>query len=182
MAKVSGPLFSMEASGSYGGAITFAKWKGRQYSRQLVIPANPHSADQETARNRLRVTGAIQAWANTTALVLSGQTDTDKVRITAITPGGFAWNGYLVDKAIGAGGLVYTAARAAWTALQAGEKTAWGVAAAALTPAIADVYQTVAGGGAGTAMNKGEVFFIYMYALSQMGLTNTPGATPPTYA
>lgn len=182
MAKVSGPLFSMEASGSYGGAITFAKWKGRQYSRQLVIPSNPHSADQEAARNRLRVTGAIQAFANTTALVLSGQTDTDKVRITAITPGGYAWNGYLVDKAIGAGGLTYTAARAAFAALQAGERTAWGVAAAALSPALSACYQTAAGGGSTTAMAAGEVFFIYMYALSQMGLATTPGAVPPTYA
>lgn len=182
MAKVSGPLFSMEASGAYGGAIVFAKWKGRQYSRQLVIPANPNSADQETARNRLRVTGAIQSWVNTTALVMSGKTGTDKARITAATPGGYAWNGYLVDKIIGAGGLTYTAGRAAYTALQANEKTAWVNAAAALTPAIADVYQTAAGGGATTAMSKGEVFFLHVYGLSQMGLATTPGATPPTYA
>lgn len=182
MAKVSGPLFSMEASGSYGGAIVFAKWKGRQYSRQLVIPSNPHSADQEAARNRLRVTGAIQNWANTTTLVVSGQTDTDKVRITTITPGGYAWNGYLVDKAIGMGGLTYTAARNAYAALQANDRTAWNNAAGALTPAITDVYQTAAGGSSTTALTAGEAFFIYRYALAQMGLNTTPGATPPTYA
>lgn len=182
MAKVSGPLFSMEASGSYGGAIVFAKWKGRQYSRQLVIPANPNSADQETARNRLRVAGAIQSFVNNCLLVESGQTDTDKVRIIAATPGGYAWNGYLVDKIIGAGGLVYAAARAAFAALQAGERTAWGTAAGLLTPAIASVYQTAAGGGASTPMPAGEAYFIYRYGLSQMGLASTPGATPPTYA
>lgn len=182
MAKVSGPLFSLEASGSYGGAVTFAKWKGRAYARQLVIPANPHAAGQETARNRLRVTGALQSWANTTALVLATMTGTDKVRIQGITPGGYAWNGYLVDQTIGKGSLTYTAAQAAYDALEAGEKTAWVTAAGQLTPAIQEVYQTNTGGAAGTPMTAGEVFFIYMYALSQMGLADAPGATPPTYA
>lgn len=182
MAKVSGPLFSMEASGSYGGAIVFAKWKGRQYSRQLVIPANPNSADQETVRNRLRVTGAIQKWVNTTTLIASGQTETDKARLIAATPGGYAWNGWLVDNTIGAGGLDYLAAEAAWTALAAGEKTAWNTAAAALSPAMSSVYQTQAGGTAGTPKTAGEVFFIYRYGMSKAGLYAAPGAAPPTYA
>lgn len=182
MAKVSGPLFSMEASGSYGGAIVFAKWKGRQYSRQLVIPANPNSADQETVRNRLRVTGAVQRWVNTTALIESGQTVTDKQRLTAATPGGYAWNGFLVDSIIGKGGLDYQAAETAYAALAAGEKTAWNTAAIALSPAMSAVYQTMAGGTAGTPKTAGEVFFIYRYGLSKIGLASTPGATPPTYA
>ena len=182
MAKVSGPLFSMEASGSYGGAIVFAKWKGRQYSRQLVIPSNPNSADQEEVRNRLRVTGAIQKWVNATALVESGQTMTDKERIIADTPGGYAWNGYLVENCVGKGGLTYDAAHAAYVALAAGEKTAWNSAAIGLSPALAQVYQTVAGGTAGTPLTAGEVFFIYRYGLSQMGLASAPGAAPPTYA
>lgn len=182
MAKVSGPLFSMEASGSYGGAIVFAKWKGRQYSRQLVIPANPNSADQEAVRNRLRVTGALQKWANTTTLKESGQTVTDKERIIAATPGGYAWNGYLVDNCVGAGGLTYIAAEAAYTALTAPQKTAWDGAATALSPALAQVYQTQAGGTAGTPKTAGEAFFIYRYGLSQMGLASAPTGTPPTYA
>jgi hypothetical protein len=182
MAKVSGALFSMEASGAYGGSLVFAKWKGRQYCRQLVIPANPHAADQETARNRLRVTGAIQKWVNTTTMKENGQTDTDKTRIIAKTPGGYAWNGFLVDTIIGKGGLTYDAAQTAYAALQAGEKTAWDTAAAGLDPAISAVYQTTTGGGSTTALSAGETFFIYRYGLSQMGLATTPGAVPPTYA
>lgn len=182
MAKVSGPLFSMEASGAYAGALVFGKWKGRPYVRQLVTPANPHSADQEAARNRMRVTGAIQHWVNTTLLILTGQTETDKARITAITPGGQAWNGYLVDNIIGAGGLMYDAAVAAYAALTAGEKTAWNTAAAALSPALAQVFQTVAGGGAGTPLPAGEVFFIYQYGLNLLGLAAAPSGVPPTYA
>lgn len=182
MAKVTGALFSMDASGAYAGTIVFAKWKGRQYARQLVIPANPNSADQEEVRNRLRVTGALQKWVNTTTLKASGQTLTDKDRIIAATPGGYAWNGFLVDNCVGKGGLTYDAARTAYAALQAGEKTAWNSAATALSPALASVYQTQAGGTAGTPMTAGESFFIYRYGLAQMGLYSTPGATPPTYA
>ena len=51
MAKVSGPLMSMDASGKFGGALVFSKWKGRNVVRQLVIPGNPNSAGQEAARN-----------------------------------------------------------------------------------------------------------------------------------
>lgn len=182
MAKVSGPLFSMEASGAYAGSLVFGKWKGRPYVRQLVTPANPNSANQETARNRMRVTGAIQKWVNATLFKLSGETLVDKARITAITPGGQAWNGYLVDTIIGAGGLTYTAAEAAYNALTAGNKTAWDTAAAALSPALAQVFQTVAGGTAGTPMAAGEVFFIYQYGLNLLGLAPAPGAVPPTYA
>lgn len=182
MAKVSGPLFSMDASGAYGGSLVFAKWKGRSYVRQLVIPANPNSADQEEVRNRLRVTGALQKWVNTTSLVESGETLTDKARIIAATPGGYAWNGYLVDNCVGSGGLTYDAARAAYAALTAPQKAAWVSAAEALSPALASVYQTQAGGTAGTPMTAGEAFFIYRYGLSQMGLCDSPTATPPTYA
>ena len=94
MAKVSGPLMSMDASGKFGGALVFSKWKGRNVVRQLVIPGNPNSAGQEAARNRTRVTGALQSWVNSTTMTAAGQTLTDKARIKAVTPGGFAWNGF----------------------------------------------------------------------------------------
>jgi hypothetical protein len=48
MASVKGPLFSLDASGTVAGTVTFAKWKGRNYLRQTVIPANPQT-DLQTA-------------------------------------------------------------------------------------------------------------------------------------
>jgi hypothetical protein len=50
MAKVTGPLMSMSASGKLGDAIVFSIWKGAAYVRQFVIPANPQSADQGDVR------------------------------------------------------------------------------------------------------------------------------------
>lgn len=182
MAKVSGPLMSMDARGKFGGTLVFSGWKGRPTVRQLVLPTNPQSANQVAARNRVRALGAIQRFVNQSLLINANLTLTDKAEIQAITPSGQAWNGFLVDSAIGAGGLTYTAAQAAWAALAAGEKTAWDNAAAALVPAIPAVAQQTAGGATGTPLTAGNVFFIQEYALYVMGLQAVPGAVPTVYA
>jgi hypothetical protein len=183
MAKVSGPLFSANASGKFAGKLVFGSWKGRATVRNLVTPANPQSADQVATRNAIRCLGAGQKFANTTALKRSGETITDKASLTAAAPSGQAWNGYLVKSAIGAMLVTYDAAAAIYTALQSNEKTAWVNAAGALTPAIPAVAQMAAGGGAGTPLTAGQVFFHYVYGLYAAGLvTAVPGATPPTYA
>jgi len=50
MVKVLGPAMSLDASGSLAGALVFSKWKGRNYIRQLVTPANPKSGGQTGMR------------------------------------------------------------------------------------------------------------------------------------
>lgn len=182
MAKVSGPLMSMDASGGFGGTLVFGKWKGRPVVRQLVRPANPRSADQEEARNIVRVCAAGQRFANLCTDLRGSETETDKALLIASAPAGQAWNGWLVKSMTGAGNVAYTAAAAAFAALSSGEKTAWDTAAAGLSPAIPDVAQTSEGGVAATPMRDGEVFFHYVYGLYVAGLASAPGATPPTYA
>jgi len=49
-ARVSGPLFSMDASGSVGKAITFGKWKGRPWVRVHFTPQNPKTEKQVNVR------------------------------------------------------------------------------------------------------------------------------------
>lgn len=181
MAKVTGPLMSMDASGAFGGTLVFGKWKGRNTVRQLVTPSNPQTAGQTMARNRTRVTGSMQNWVNTTTMKAPSQSMTDKERIKAVTPGGQAWNGYLTASIIGAGGLSYDAAQTAYADLTSLEKEAWATEAGSFTPVINDVYQAAEGGMAGTPITAGEVFFIYQYALSLIGLADTPGAVPPNY-
>lgn len=182
MAKVSGPLMSMDARGKFANTLVFSGWKGRPTVRQLVQPTNPMSTDQVTARNMVRVGGAIQRFVNQSTLVNANLTLNDKLEIQAITPSGQAWNGYLVNFLIGSQALNYAAGRAVYAALQAGEKTAWVNAAAALVPAIPDVAQFAANNQAAAAMSKGEVFFMLEYALYKLGLQTVPGATPTVYA
>jgi len=181
MAKVSGPLFSIEASGAYAGTIVFAKSKGVQYVRNLVIPANPRSAGQETARNSMRAAGSAQKFVNQSTQIRAGLTGTDKAEISAITTGSASWNSFLVDNMIGAGNTNMLASDAIWAGLTGAEQAAWDTAASGLTALLAGVPQTVAGGGQGTAKSNGNVFLNYQYALFVMGLTTIPGAVPPVY-
>jgi len=51
MARLTAPLFSLDASGTIGSAITFARWKGINYARVRVIPANPKTTGQTAVRN-----------------------------------------------------------------------------------------------------------------------------------
>lgn len=182
MAKVTGALFSMDASGGFAGALVFGKWKGRQTVRQLVTPANPRSQGQEDSRNEIRVSGAGQHFANITTMKGAGRPKTDKELLIADAPPGQAWNGNLVNSIIGKGSVNYNAAKNAYSALTAGDKTAWNSAAASVVPAIPAVNQTTAGGAATTPMTNGEVWFHYQYGLYIAGVAAIPTATPPTYA
>jgi hypothetical protein len=65
MARVSGPMMSVDASGKFGGSMVFAKWKGRNYVRQLVTPGNPKSAKQSGVRAMMGF--LANAWAALTA-------------------------------------------------------------------------------------------------------------------
>lgn len=183
MAKVSGPLMSMSASGAFAGTLVYTRWKGRPCVRQLVVPANPQSTGQETTRNAIRVAGAGQRFANLTAEIRAGETLTDKELLIASSPSGQAWNGFLVKSEIGASQVNYDAATAAYAALSAPEKAAWDAAAEGVTPAFVEVPQYGEGGVAGTPMTTGEVFYHYVYGLYMAGLIDTaPGAVPPVYA
>jgi len=66
MAKVIGPLFSLDASGTIAGAMTFSKWKGLNYVRLRVDPANPQTASQTSQRNTLAA--AVSCWKNLTSV------------------------------------------------------------------------------------------------------------------
>jgi hypothetical protein len=61
MAILNGPLMSLDASGSVANALTFSKWKGRNYVRQLVVPANPKTVKQVSVRAMMKFLS--QAWA-----------------------------------------------------------------------------------------------------------------------
>jgi len=183
MAKVTGPLFSVSASGAFGKALVFGSWKGRNTVRQLVTPANPMTQAQQDSRNAVRVVGNAQHWANLATVKGDSRTLTDKELLIAAAPAGEAWNGFLSKSMIGAGALSYAAAVAAWGATSGGNKTTWNSAAAALTPAFPATYQADALGVAGTPLTAGEGWYIYQYGLYLAGIAAAPVAgTPPTYA
>jgi len=62
MARTTAPLFSLDASGTIAKAITFSKWRGRQYVRRHAIPKNPQSPAQVGIRSALKF--LTQAYAD----------------------------------------------------------------------------------------------------------------------
>jgi len=62
MAKVTGPLFSLDARNKLGGSIVFSYWRGINYVRGLVTPHNPKTADQTAIRDLIK--DASVAWKN----------------------------------------------------------------------------------------------------------------------
>ena len=184
MAKVTGPLMSMQASGAFAGTLVFANRIGKNVVRQLVTPSNPRAAGQTTARNAQRVAAACQSLMNRLTTHGGGRSVTDKAAMAAICPSGQRWNSFFVKNIIGAGALNYAEAQAAYAATSSGNKTTWDAAAAALTPAMSAVNQTVAiTNAAATPISDGNAWYIYQYGLYKAGITTAPVAgTPPTYA
>lgn len=63
MAKVKGAFGSFGVSGTVGKVYTFGKWKGVQYAREHVVPANPRTATQTTQRNHFQL--GVDTWHST---------------------------------------------------------------------------------------------------------------------
>ncbi|MEE9602713.1 MAG: DUF6266 family protein [Thermoguttaceae bacterium] len=59
MARVTGPAMSLDASGTIAGTLVFSKWKGRNYIRERVIPANPKSGGQVGVRSMFKFLAQI---------------------------------------------------------------------------------------------------------------------------
>jgi len=57
MAKVTGPLFSLSASGKIGDCMVHFGWKGRNVVRQWLKPTNPRDQQQKEVRQALAAAG-----------------------------------------------------------------------------------------------------------------------------
>jgi len=60
MARVTGPLMSLDASGKFADTMVASIWKGRNYMRKYVIPTNPNTVAQQT--HRAVFADAVAAW------------------------------------------------------------------------------------------------------------------------
>lgn len=64
MVKLTGPLQSAAASGSFGPSTVFSSWKGRSYAKTKSIPSNPRSPMQVSTRAMMAFLSS--AWASLT--------------------------------------------------------------------------------------------------------------------
>ncbi len=64
MAKVTGPLFSIDAAGKFGDSMVFAKWKGINYVRRHTKATQPNTARQRNVRSRFTEAAAMYQLLN----------------------------------------------------------------------------------------------------------------------
>jgi len=60
MARLNGPLFSLDARGKLGWALIYSIWMGINYARKYIIPANPSTDAQMLIRGYF--TTAVDAY------------------------------------------------------------------------------------------------------------------------
>ena len=165
MAKVKGPLMSMEASGSIAGAITFAKWKGQAYVRGLVIPKNNMSEDDG---DRRQIFGGIGRAAS----VVKPMSDyAGQLTTLNRIPAGQSKQSFLVKYIKEAYCSDATAFEAIVTAFNAhGAKSDFTAQAEAL--GLADL--TIAYKGTTSSFGKGVMLYLLAKAAIDLGFTGTP--------
>ena len=181
MAKVSGPLFSESASGGYAGKVLFTKTNGKNYARKLVTSANKHTAEQYASRNYVRITAACQKWANSNTQINPALTVPDKQALMLITPPENTWNVFFFFIILGLNKASILDANDKWSYLGMSGPSNWNNAALALAVPFKSVKQTVAGGGPGSTLSAGYMFFVYAHGLYWAGLAPQYLNTPPVY-
>lgn len=68
MARLTGALLSLGASGQIAKTLVAGKWKGRPYMRQYVVPSNPNSVAQQETRNTFKFLNALYRYIPAGAL------------------------------------------------------------------------------------------------------------------
>lgn len=162
MAKVTGPLMSMEASGTFGDTLTFRKRKGVNVVGVRSNPSNPQTTDQMHAR------AIFASVANTTKKVDKTETVFEFLRGGA--PAGQTWNSYLGSLLIGAQAAQFEASKTAYgTGGNATVKGYFDDAAgqAGISPVDLD-------GTSNTQISAGLVLWNAYSALYNAGSTDTP--------
>lgn len=84
MAKVTLPLASLTATGTFGDAITYSVWRGKRTARLKSNPSNPQTAGQMAQRAILSVVGKITKSAD--------KEGTEVAFLRSVTPAGQVWS------------------------------------------------------------------------------------------
>lgn len=164
MAKVTGPLYSISASGKLADAMVYFGWKGVNVVRGWVKPANPKSASQGDQRIIMggtgRAVGAVKPTSNFAEQLVN----------LGLIPGGQTKQSFLVKFIIDhylADGTAYAAMLSELTSHTAYAGWTSGATAANLVEFDLD-YATIA------AYNKALGLYLLAKAGIALGFTGTP--------
>jgi len=149
MAKVDGPLMSLEARGKIADAVVFFPWKGRHAVRQWLKPTQKNSTLQGYVRASLY---AIGKWIK--EIYCKAQDDAVDSKVyslnTAKAPAGMNWNAFAAEGFLNLLQSAGTFKTASFTALVA--------AYSSLATAVLTAFKTNA-----TALGMADFAFDYGY-------------------
>jgi hypothetical protein len=132
MAKVTGPLMSLDASGTVGKTATFSKWKGQNYVRLRVTPKNIQGDPQAEVRTKLGVIGKMLSYVLYPTAFNTFTFSPFYTAAVANAPAGQSWISYAMKLIIGTGASTFDANHTAYGVLSGGNKTIYETAAALL--------------------------------------------------
>jgi len=170
MAKVTGPLFSLDARNAIGKAIVYSYWKGINYVRSRVIPKNPKADDQAEVRTYLGAVGKNNK-AIERATVLLPVEAALLTQIKEVTPADQSWASYFAKTSIGSASAAIKAAIAAYGLLLTAKKALWAAGAASIPLTGFDI-----GYGISDPITGAEQLFISATAAFGLGLAIAPEA------
>lgn len=149
MAKVDGPLMSLEARGKIADALVFFPWKGRHAVRQWLKPTQKNSTLQGYVRASLY---AIGKWVKQVWSKSGGDSVDSKVYSlnTAKAPAGMNWNAFAAEAFLNLLQSAGTFKTASFTAIVAAYST--------LASAVLTAFKTNA-----TALGMADFAFDYGY-------------------
>lgn len=163
MAKVIGGLFSVEASGQFAKSLVFDK---RGLVREYKRPRNAKTAGQGDQRQKMAaITKAV-------GIVGTGVDTLFVDQAKAAAPDSYRWRPYLLGVALKS--ATYTAAKAAYDALDGTAQTAWDSEAEGY-----GMTETALDYAAAAAVAPGEALFILSYAVHSTPALNTGAPAVP---
>lgn len=126
MAKLVGPMFSLEARNKLGDALVFFPWKGRNCARQWTKPTNPRDIGQKIVRQKLSLSGKnVKFCLQVQTDLVSGSGLYQALKADA--PATLPWNAHFVKQIMNRikTDANFTADESALTSISITELTTW---------------------------------------------------------
>lgn len=178
MAKVTGPLMSLDASGTVGNTTTFSKWKGRNYVRLRVTPQNPKTDAQAQSRSYLGALGQALSTILTRAKDMAHAGSPFWAAAVSFAPAGQSWISFASRTILGTNFGNIAAVITAYTAVSSTPKGYYDSHAAALGLTTFSLSY----GSADPIAAGAQLYGMYKFAVEQLGYTAPAGgfASPTT--
>lgn len=180
MARVDGPLFSLQAHGKLANSLVYTHSRGQNVVREHVIPRNPQTEMQAQGRTVVKVIGAMNSRINAGQVGKSnGASMTPLEYLKSVVVAPLVWNSELLKRGYPSSWTTLNADLVLYGALTQPEKDAWGT----WNDAFANSFEDLPSAPGRTGMiTANEIAHTFARALARAAyITVVPNQVPPTW-